>query len=182
MTLLLLASLLAAEPAAQPTRQTESAKTELAPAPAPTVAPAPAPEPALAPAIPPPDVPEEVTKAADESMGFLLFRTLIVLGMVVMMAYVSLNWGLRKMLGLKAPSAGTGSVLSVIERVPLDQRRSLFVVKAAGEYLLVGGSEGSLGLISKLDTAEVERLRAEKPAPLQLSPFLQKLLSRKGTK
>jgi len=124
-------------------------------------------------------VPDEVLKESDESMGFLLFRTLVVLGMVVMLAYVSLNWGLRKILGLK-PAAAGGNVVNVIERVPLDQRHTLFVVKAASEYLLVGGSDGSLGLISKLDTAEVDKLRAEAPPPLTLSPLLQKLLAKKG--
>ena len=136
----------------------------------------------MAPAIPPADVPDDVRNAADESMGFLLFRTLIVLGMVVMMAYVSLNWGLRKFLGIKPAAGGGGAIVSVVERVALDQRHSMFVVKAAGEYLLVGGADGTLALISKLDTAAVEKVQAEKPAPLQLSPLLQKLLSRKGTK
>lgn len=180
MTLLLLASLLAAEPAPQTPAPDAPADAQKAEAPAP--APAPAPTPTVVPPIPPADVPDDITKA-DESVGFMLFRTLIVLGMVVMIAYVSLNWGLRKVLGLKPVSGGGGgSVLEVIERVPLDQRHALFVVKAAGEYLLVGGADTSLGLISKLDTAEVEKLRAVKPQPLQLSPFLQKLLTRKGTK
>jgi flagellar biogenesis protein FliO len=70
--------------------------------------------------------------------------------------------------------------VSVLERVTLDQKRSLFVVEAAGEILLVGGGDGSLSLISKLDRAEVDKLRAASPSqPLQLSPFLQKLLGRK---
>ncbi len=176
MTLLLLA-VLAAEPAAPAPAPPEAEKAEAAPAPA--VAPAAPVVAAPTPSIPPADVPDEVLKETDESMGFLLFRTLIVLGMVVMMAYITLNWGLRRVLGLKAPSMG-GNVVTVLERVPLDQRHTLFVVKAASEYLLVGGADGSLGLISKLDTAEVDKLRAEQPPPLTLSPFLQKLLARKG--
>ena len=32
-------------------------------------------------------------------------------------------------------------VVSVVERLPLDQRRTLFVLKAGDEYLLVGGGE-----------------------------------------
>jgi flagellar protein FliO/FliZ len=70
----------------------------------------------------------------------------------------------------------------VVERVPLDQRRALFVLKAADEYLLVGSGEGGLQLLSKLDTQAVERIRAERPPPstvVPLSPFLQKLLSRR---
>jgi flagellar biogenesis protein FliO len=97
-----------------------------------------------------------------------------------MLAYVSLNWGMRRILGIRMPGPG-GSLVSVVERIPLDQRRSMFVVKAAGEYLLVGGAEQSLNLISKLDTAEVEKLQAQQrsaqPA-LTLSPFLQKLLGK----
>ncbi|MBL8949397.1 MAG: flagellar biosynthetic protein FliO [Myxococcaceae bacterium] len=172
MTLLLLA-VLAAEPAAPEVMVPAQVPSLRAPAPATPVSST------TGPAIPPADVPEEVMREADESMGFLLFRTFVVLGLVVMLAWVSLNWGLRRMLGLKGPSSG-GNVVNVIERVPLDQRHTLFVVKAASEYLLVGGADGSLGLISKLDTAEVDRLRAEQPAPLTLSPLLQKLLARKG--
>jgi flagellar protein FliO/FliZ len=118
--------------------------------------------------------------AEDVSFGWTLIRTFIVLGLVVMLAYVSLNWGMRKMLGIRMPSAG-GSLVSVIERVPIDQRRSMFVVKAAGEYLLIGGAEHSLNLISKLDPAEVEKLQAAQRTAqpsLTLSPFLQKLLGK----
>ena len=56
------------------------------------------------------------------------------------------------------------------------------MLRAAGEYLLVGGAEAGIRLITKLDTQEVERLRAGvrvQTAP-GISPFLQKLLSRKG--
>ena len=113
------------------------------------------------------------------SPGWLLFRTMIVLGMVVALAWLTLNVGLRKLLGIR-PASGA-SVVTVLERVALDQRRSLFVVEAAGEVLLIGGSDHSLSLISKLDRAEVERLRAAKASgqPVQLSPFLQKLLGKK---
>ncbi len=154
-------------------------------------APAPAAPAVVVPAAPKPlDIPtlDEVKvdpqAGEDTSLGWMLLRTLVVLGFVVMLAYVSLNWGMRKLLGLKSP-AMNGALVSVLERVPLDQRRSMFVIKAAGEYLLVGGAEQSLSLISKLDTAEVEKIqsaqRSAAPA-LTLSPFLQKLLARKGSK
>ena len=116
------------------------------------------------------------------SLGWTLVRTLLVLGVVVMVIYISLNFGLRKMMGLKAPGAPSdGSVVSVVERVPLDQKRALFVVKAAGEYLLLGGTDTSLDLRGKLDGAEVDRVRALKPqSSLTLSPLLTKLLSRRA--
>lgn len=117
-----------------------------------------------------------------ESTGWMLFRTLLVLGAVVASIYLTLNVGLRRLMGLPAASSGRPTLVSVVERLPLDQRRSLFVVKAADEYLLVGGGEAGLQLLSKLDSEAVERIRAQRsqPSPAPLSPFLQKLLSRRS--
>ncbi len=117
----------------------------------------------------------------DFGYGWVLLRTLVVLGIVLAVIYLTLNFGLRRLMGLKGLPSGHASVVTLLERVPLDQKRALFVVKAAGEYLLVGGADGGLSLIAKLDAAEVERLQRERVAtPLALSPFLQKLLTRRG--
>jgi flagellar biogenesis protein FliO len=116
-----------------------------------------------------------------ESVTWMLTRTLLMLGAVVGLIYLTLNVGLRKLMGLQGVSAGRASVVSVVERVALDQRRTLFVLKAADEYLLVGGGEAGLQLLSKLDTEAVERIRAARPATnvVSISPFLQKLLARR---
>ncbi len=117
-----------------------------------------------------------------ENLGWALARTLLVLGVVVASIYLTLNVGLRKLMGLQGAAMGRQPLVSVVERLPLDQRRSLFVVKAADEYLLVGGGEGGLQLLSKLDVEAVERIRAQRPQTnaVSLSPFLQKLLSRRS--
>lgn len=116
-----------------------------------------------------------------ESLGWMLTRTLLLFGAVVASIYLTLNVGLRKLMGLRGVPAGRPSVVSVLERVPLDQRRTLFVLKAADEYLLVGGGESGLQLLSKLDAEAVERIRSEHPPAnvISLSPFLQKLLARR---
>ena len=121
----------------------------------------------------PPDLaPEEF------SLGWTLVRTMIVLGMVVALAYLTLNVGLRRLLGIRT-AVGT-SVVTVLERVALDQKRSLFVVEAGGAVLLIGGGDSTLTLLAKLDRAEVEKLKTvAPPSPVQLSPFLRKLLGRK---
>ena len=184
-----------AQPAVAPAPPAESAK----------VAPAPSePSEKAAPAAAVPDVPAAQAQAAkssadpfddpsigasegageeqDESVGWMLLRTLLVLGVVVASIYLTLNVGLCKLMGLQAVSSGSQPLVSVVERLPLDQRRSLFVVKAADEYLLVGGGEAGLQLLSKLDSEAVERIRAQRPQPsaVPLSPFLQKLLSRRN--
>lgn len=123
----------------------------------------------------PPDLAGE-----DLNLGWTLARTMLVLAMVIGLAWLTLNVGLRRLLGIR-PAVGT-HLVSVLERVPLDQKRSLFVIEAAGEILLVGGGDGALSLIAKLDRAEVDKLRTTSSSqPVQLSPFLQKLLGRKDS-
>lgn len=122
----------------------------------------------------------EVSPEETEGMGFMLVRTFVVLAVVILSIYLTLNFGLRRLMGLKGP-VGSGGLVTVLERVALDQRRSLFVVKAGGEYLLVGGGEGALNLLCKLTPEEVERAQRERSAQaMTMSPFLQKLLSRRG--
>jgi flagellar protein FliO/FliZ len=135
---------------------------------------------APAPAAPEPELPrsEPPEGAGGElDLGWTLLRTAVVLGVVIALVYLTLNVGLRRLLGIKA--LGAAGVVKVLERVPLDQRRTLYVVEAAGEVLLVGASDGSLGLITRLDPAEVARRRVQPPAPagtVQSSPLVQKLL------
>ena len=119
--------------------------------------------------------------AEQESLGWVVVRTVALLGAVLASIYLTLNVGLRRLMGLQGMPVGKASVVSVLERIPLDQRRTLFVLKAADEYLLVGGGEGGVQLVSKLDRDAVERIRAARPpaASVSLSPFLQKLLSRR---
>ena len=119
--------------------------------------------------------------APDLDLGWTLVRTMVVLGMVVALMYLTLNVGLRKLLGVRA--APTARIISVLDRVALDQKRSVYVVEAAGEVFLLGGSEASLTLLGKLDALEVARLKGSSgnstPPPVRLSPLLQKLLGRK---
>lgn len=160
----------AAAPATAPLPAAGSGET----APAVAVAePKPTMEPEL-PRSPPPDL-----AAEDLDVGWALLRTVVVLGIVVMLAWLTLNVGLRKLLGIR-PTVGT-QLISVLERVPLDQKRALFVVEAAGEVLLVGGGDAGLSLLAKLDKAEVDRLRAATSSggAVKLSPLVQKLLGRK---
>jgi flagellar protein FliO/FliZ len=115
------------------------------------------------------------------SVGWQLVKMMASLGIVLLTIYVVLNYGVRRLMGLPSGMLRRASVVTVLERIPLDQKKAMFVLKAGGEYLLVGGSDGGLSLICKLDAAEVERIEREKDSTAPtLSPFLQKLLSRRG--
>ncbi|MFT3838014.1 MAG: flagellar biosynthetic protein FliO [Myxococcaceae bacterium] len=170
-------------PAAAPKTEPKADEAEI-------VVPAPAPEAAQLPQAPDapkidPSLPGGTTAKSEEpqedlDFGWMLLRTVAVLGVVIMLAWFSLNYGLRKLMGLK-PVVGGASVVQVLERVPLDNKHSMFVIQAAGEYLLIGGGEGNLQLISKLSKEDVEKLRSEsKSSPtLMQSPLLQRLLTRR---
>ena len=166
-----------APPASPAPAAAEAADAGAALAPAPVVARKPlSPD---DPDVPRTELPDALKDEADASLGWALFRTVVVLGLVLMLVWLTLNQGLRRLLGIRSPVGGA-SVVSVLERIPLDQKRTLFVVKAAGEYLLLGAGDGSVGLVSKLDAQEVEKLSQRPQGGATLSPLLARLLSRKN--
>lgn len=122
--------------------------------------------------------PPDAAPVEELNLGWTLLRTFVVLGFVIMAIYITLNFGLRRLMGIAAVPRGQG-VVQVVERIPLDQKRAMFVIKAAGEYLLIGGGDSALQLIAKLDPAEVEKAQQQRPPTLALSPFLLKLLKRR---
>lgn len=123
--------------------------------------------------------PPELLKDTELDLGWSLVKTFVVLGLVVAIAWLTLNVGLRKLLGVGAP--GRLGIVSVLERVPLDQKRTLYVVRAGDEVLLLGASDLSVNFLSRLDPklAEAATPRTPTAGPITLSPFLQKLLGKK---
>jgi flagellar protein FliO/FliZ len=94
---------------------------------------------------------------AGASYGDLLVTSLLVLGAVCVAAFVAVRLFGR----LVATGRARGAhLLDVVARVPLEPRRSLYVVEVAGKTLLVGTSEMGLSVLSELDGSEV-RARVE---------------------
>ena len=89
---------------------------------------------------------------AAASYGDLLITSVIALAGVCVAAFVVVR--------LVGRFLATGRVrgahlLDVVARVPLEPRRSLYVVEVAGKTLLVGTSEMGLNVLSELDAGEV---------------------------
>jgi len=89
---------------------------------------------------------------AAASYGDLLVTSLVVLGGVCIAAFV-----IVRVLGrfLATGRVRGAHLLDVVARIPLEPRRSLYVVEVAGKTLLVGTSEMGLSVLSELDGAEV---------------------------
>ena len=90
------------------------------------------------------------------SYGDLLVTSLVVLGAVCVAAFVVVRVVGRWLMTGRTRGA---NLLDVIARLPLEPRRSLYVVEVAGKTLLVGTSEMGLSVLTELDAAEV-RARA----------------------
>lgn len=88
-------------------------------------------------------------------LGGLLVTTVVLLVVVSVVAYVVVRL-LRR--GLEGRAVGE-KVVTVVARVPLEPRRSLYVVRVGGRTLLLGASEMGLGLVTELDGDAVPEAR-----------------------
>lgn len=93
------------------------------------------------------------TGAAGASYGDLLITSLLVLGGVCIAAFVAVRVFGRLLATGRARGA---HLMDVVARVPLEPRRSLYVVEVAGKTLLVGTSEMGLSVLTELDAGEVK--------------------------
>jgi flagellar biogenesis protein FliO len=89
---------------------------------------------------------------AASSYGDLLVTSLLVLGAVCVAAFAIVRLAGRFLATGRTRGA---HLLDVVARLPLEPRRSLYVVEVAGKTLLVGTSEMGLSVLSELDAAEV---------------------------
>ena len=98
---------------------------------------------------------------AGASYGDMLVTSLLVLGGVCVAAFLIV----RVVGRLLATGRVRGAhLMDVVARVPLEPRRSLYVVEVAGKTLLVGTSEMGLSVLSELDGNEVRARVAARPA------------------
>lgn len=100
------------------------------------------------------------TGAGDASYGDLLVTSLLVLGAVCVVAFVVVRVAGRWLATGRVRGA---HVLDVVARVPLEPRRSLYIVEVAGKSLLVGTSEMGLSVLSELDRDQVRAQVAARP-------------------
>ena len=99
---------------------------------------------------PPPELP---------SLGGSLAVSLLSLGFVCLLAWVALRW-----LGRRGVGQGMGPV-RVLARCPLEPRRSVYLIEAAGRCFLVGSGEGPMSLLAEVDPKAL-------PVPPKPQPLL----------
>lgn len=91
---------------------------------------------------------------ADQSFALDLLRTLLALGLVCALVFVSLRLLARRGFGgfRGLGFGGSAGPIRVLQRVPLEPRRALYLIAAGKRVLLVGSGEGGAPrLIAELD-------------------------------
>jgi flagellar protein FliO/FliZ len=91
--------------------------------------------------------PEEI------DFGMLLLRTFFFLALVCLLIYFLL----RKVLPRVVQMPGIRNrTVKIIERLPLDQKKSLVVVEIQDKAFLLGCSENSINILMELDREKIE--------------------------
>src|SRR5215216_6554235 len=101
------------------------------------------------------------------SLGGSLAVSLLSLGIVCLLAWVLLRW-----LGRRGVGQGMGPI-RVLARCPLEPRRSVYLIEAAGRCFLVGAGEGPMNLLAEVDPKAL-------PLPPRPQPALGALGQRFG--
>jgi flagellar biosynthetic protein FliO len=83
------------------------------------------------------------------SLGGSLALSFVSLGLVCLLAYVALRWLARRGVGQPA------GPLRVLARCPLEPRRSVYLIEAAGRCFLVGVGDGPMALLAEVDRTAV---------------------------
>ena len=91
------------------------------------------------------------------SYGGELVKTVIALIIVCVLAYVLLRWGLGWLYGKKP----LPNHMKILGRLPIEGRRSLYLVRVQSRTLLLGVTDSSVALLAELDSEEFDR-QAEK--------------------
>jgi flagellar biosynthetic protein FliO len=101
--------------------------------------------------------------ATGSGYGELVLTSLLVLVIVCAVAWLAV-----RLLGRWMEGRRVGGGVAVVARVPLEPRRALYVVEAAGRTLLLGSSEMGVTLITELDGAALAAEEGAHPRPRSL--------------
>lgn len=122
---------------------------------------------------------EELAVPEEIDFGMLVLRMFVYLLLILLLIYFLL----RKVLPLFVRgAAATNRVVRILDRVPLDQKRSLLVVEIVDKVYLLASAEGQISILMELQREKVlvpETATDRKPAAFQ--DVLKRVLSRSGT-
>jgi flagellar biosynthetic protein FliO len=119
---------------------------------------------------------QQINGPEEINFGALIVRMLIFLGLILLIIFFLL----KKVLPLLVPSAQSRTKsIHILERVQIDQRKSLIIAEIQEKFYLLGSSDGQINILLELDS---EKILAQAPIspskPLSFSDILKRTLSK----
>ena len=87
------------------------------------------------------------------SPGESFVEMIVVLAIVLVGAFLVLRFVVPRLSRMGMPVRGAGRIIKVVDRCPLEPKRTVYLIDVAGRHLLIGVAEGS---ITHLSGAEVD--------------------------
>ena len=97
---------------------------------------------------------------------------IITLMIVVALIFISVIV-LKRIMRSRMQQVNRGAQIKIMERRPINQKTSLYLINIAGKVVMIGESPAGLNLITELPDVEIE----EEPLPAPPTPFASKLRS-----
>lgn len=101
------------------------------------------------------------------SIGFLLLRYLIAVIFVVSLLYLSLKYISHK----NAPRYSEGNWANLLDYTYLGNNRGLYLVEINNEGYVIGSTEHSLNLITKMETKDYQKIKGDMILNSQFDDF-----------
>ena len=89
---------------------------------------------------------DNVESSVGASFGIMFLNTLLVLGVVIALAYLILNKGLKKLL-LKT---NKGNRIKILESIGLEPKRGLYIIEVDNTEYLLSSSESGIKILDKI--------------------------------
>ena len=118
---------------------------------------------------------QQINGTDEINFGALILRMIIFLGLILVIIF----FVLKKVLPAVMPGVRYRTKnIHILERVPIDQRKSLIIAEIQERIYLLGCSDGQINILTELDR---EKLQEQEPAnakPISFSDVLKRTLSR----
>jgi flagellar protein FliO/FliZ len=86
--------------------------------------------------------------SSELSYGWLLFRTIIAMAIVLAMAVLFIKYILPKL--NQSKWSRESSYITIVEKVPIDAKKSLYIAEVGNEKILLGATDHQINFISKV--------------------------------
>jgi len=117
------------------------------------------------------------TGVSEEIFEYL--KVIAILAVVVVFAFFALRLWLPKLTGIRQSASGP---LHVVWRLTLEPRKTLYIVRAASDYVLVAASDAGVQFLASLDAGATEATLRDMPVKAAAGSEFVSLIRRRSAR